>query len=405
MLSRTLTFSPEQDESFFEQIPAFAAVFLLKGAGEPYVSKTANLRKRLQRLLGPPTENSKRLNLRERVREVKFTCTGSDFESNLLLYQTLRVNFPQTYARRLRLRPAPLVKLHLENEYPRASVTTRLSRISYSPGELHNLYYGPFPSRLAAEKFANDALDFFKMRRCVDDLHPDPSFPGCVYSEMKMCLAPCFKGCTDAEYYAEVARVQDFFDTAGESLMRELSRQRERTSTDLAFEEAATIHAKIEKLKPVLAQLSEIVCRVDRLDAILVQPSAESGCICLFRFRKAQFAGPVLFRIEQRGETVSLPNAGPSGSVKPRSLESRVEEAIKSFPELMPAHSADHVEHLAILKRWYYRSNRIGEIFFADDAGNWPLRRIVRGIGRVYRGERDEQLPSFSATAPASPPS
>jgi excinuclease ABC subunit C len=45
----------------------------------------------------------------------------------------------------------------------------------------------------------NDSLDFFKMRRCVDDLHPDPAFPGCIYSEMKMCLAPCFKGCSDEE--------------------------------------------------------------------------------------------------------------------------------------------------------------------------------------------------------------
>ncbi len=80
----------------------------------------------------------------------------------------------------------------MENEYPRASITTRLGRLGG-----RNIYYGPFPSRTAAEKFANDSLDFFKMRRCVDDLHPDPQFPGCIYSEMKMCLAPCFKGCTD----------------------------------------------------------------------------------------------------------------------------------------------------------------------------------------------------------------
>ena len=62
------------------------------------------------------------------------------------------------------------------------------------------------------------------MRRCVDDLHPDPAFPGCIYSEMKMCLAPCFKGCTDEEYAAEVARVQDFFENAGQSLGREIER-------------------------------------------------------------------------------------------------------------------------------------------------------------------------------------
>ena len=94
VLSHTLTFSPDQDETFFAVLPAAPAVFLLRGEGEPYVSKSANLRRRLTRLLGPPREQSKRLNLRDRVREVEFTATGSDFESQFLLYQLLRANIP-----------------------------------------------------------------------------------------------------------------------------------------------------------------------------------------------------------------------------------------------------------------------------------------------------------------------
>ena len=129
VLVRTLPFSPDQGAVFFQELPAAAAVFLLRGDGEPYVSKTANLRRRLHRLLGPPIEHSKRLNLRDRVREIEFTLTGSDFESQFLLYRLLRRTFPKTYAARLRLRPAPLVKLHLENDYPRASVTRRLGKL------------------------------------------------------------------------------------------------------------------------------------------------------------------------------------------------------------------------------------------------------------------------------------
>jgi excinuclease ABC subunit C len=48
------------------------------------------------------------------------------------------------------------------------------------------------------------------------------------------------------------------------------------------------------------------------------------------------------------------------------------------------------MEHLALLKRWFYRSTRSGEIFFADIKGGLPLRRLVRGIARVYRGEKPE---------------
>jgi hypothetical protein len=47
------------------------------------------------------------------------------------------------------------------------------------------------------------------------------------------------------------------------------------------------------------------------------------------------------------------------------------------------------MEHLAILKRWFYRSSRGGEIFIADRKGVLPMRRIVRGVSRVYRGEKE----------------
>ena len=422
-----LPFSPEQDDGFFEQLPAAAGVFVLRGEGEPYISKTANLRRRMRRLLGRPAEPSRRLNLRERVRRIEYLATGSDFESQFVLYRLLREAFPETYSARLRLRPAPLVKLHLQNEYPRASVTTRLGRITYGErnaasandptalempatggglneksGTRINLYYGPFASRASAEKFASDALDFFKMRRCVDDLHPDPAFPGCIYSEMKMCLAPCFKGCTDSEYHSEVARVQNFFESRGHSLWRELEEQREQASMELKFEEAAAIHAKVERLKPVLAQLPEIVQRVDRLDALIVQPSAETDSVCLFRFRHARMSEPLMFRIQSAGASSQ---AAATQSARHPTMESRVEEAIHSFPESESATAMERTEHLAILKRWYYRSQRTGEIFFSNEKGAWPLRRMVRGIGRVYRGERDQEPDTFSATQGALPSS
>jgi excinuclease UvrABC nuclease subunit len=258
VLPHRIIFDPADDTAFFAEVAAKPAVFLLRGeTGEPYVSKTSNLRRRVQRLLGASEGPSRRLNLRERARLIEYSLTGSDFESGLLLYQTLRQEFPKTYADRLRLRMAPLLRFHLENRYPRISVTTKLGS-----AKTGSIYYGPFPSRVAAEKFCNDALDFFKMRRCVEELNPDPAFPGCVYSEMKMCLAPCFQGCTDEEYAVEVERVREFFDSSGQSLLREIARDRDKASEEMHFETAALLHSKLEKLKPIVAQLPEIVRRI-----------------------------------------------------------------------------------------------------------------------------------------------
>jgi len=376
VLTERLEFAPKLDTDVFSAVPAAPAVFLLRGEdaqSEPYASKTANLRRRLQRLLGPVEERTKKLNLRDRVRVIEYSPTGSDFESGFLLYAVLRAAFPKTYANRLRFRFAPFVKLHLENEYPRASVTTRLGRING-----RSLYYGPFVSRVAAEKFMNDSLDFFKMRRCVDDLHPDPAFPGCIYSEMKMCLAPCFKGCSDDEYTAEVSRVQTYFDSAGNSLLRELAAEREAASVNLAFEDAAAIHVRVEKLKPVVSQIPEIVQRLDQLSALMIQPSHIGGSVAFFPIVSGRISGPIQFGIQS------------AEHMKSQSMESRVQSALESYPQVDAKSSLETMEHLAILKRWYYRGTRTGEIFFADPKGEMPMRRVVRGISRVFRGEKPE---------------
>jgi hypothetical protein len=50
-----------------------------------------------------------------------------------------------------------------------------------------------------------------------------------------------------------------------------------------------------------------------------------------------------------------------------------------------PASRTERQGHLALLKRWYYRPEirRSGEIFFPDPEGQWPVRQMLRGIGRV----------------------
>ncbi len=80
VLSHSLPFEPARDAELFAQAPAAPAVFLIRGdSGEPYISKTANLRRRLLRLLGRPEEHTRKLSLRDFAHNVEYTLTGSDF--------------------------------------------------------------------------------------------------------------------------------------------------------------------------------------------------------------------------------------------------------------------------------------------------------------------------------------
>jgi hypothetical protein len=46
-------------------------------------------------------------------------------------------------------------------------------------------------------------------------------------------------------------------------------------------------------------------------------------------------------------------------------------------------------DHLSLLRRWFYRpeKQRAGEIFFPNEDGSWPVRRILRGAARMALGE------------------
>lgn len=154
--------------------------------------------------------------------------------------------------------------------------------------------------------------------------------------------------------------------------------ERDEASLTMEFETAAAIHARLDKLTPLLQQLPEFVHRIDRSHAIIVQKSAQPDNVALFRIDGGVISGPLDFPISAPERT------------KSQSMEARIQAALEAFPASYPASAIEGMEHLAILKRWCYRGTRTGEIFFADDKGQLPMRRLVRGIGRVYKGEAPE---------------
>jgi hypothetical protein len=128
----------------------------------------------------------------------------------------------------------------------------------------------------------------------------------------------------------------------------------------------------------VLQQMPDFVHRIDQLHAVIVQKWRQPECVALFRVDGGVIAGPLGFPISGAEHT------------KSQSMEARILAALSTFPASDAADAIERMEHLAILKRWCYRSSRAGEIFFANAKGELPMRRLVRGVSRVYKGEAPE---------------
>lgn len=355
---------------------------------EPYLGKTADLRRRLERLLRLRPGPSKSLNLREFTGFVRYRLTGSAFEQNFVLYHTARQVLPARYRDFLRLRRPVLLKVNLRNPYPRCYITRRLAAD-------RGFYFGPFASGKAAEHFASEFLNLFKIRRCQIKIRRDPTFPGCIYSEMKMCLAPCFAGCSAKEYAAEVGKVIGFLSTRGQQLARELEVARDSASAALDFERASAIHKKLEKLTSILRGLPDVIQPLHTLQAVIVQRAAMENTVALFPVLCGELLSPIFLDFSALRD-------------EPRPAEQILRERfaeLPAWPASKAANSeADHFaaagepiaprqlgENLALLARWYYSKPREGEIIFAS--GEWPCRRVLRACSRVLKPRGSAELP------------
>jgi hypothetical protein len=436
-----LAFDPLHDEEFFAAIPARSGVLSIalhpSGAAaspEAYLVRAVDLRRTAERLLRPPPADSKRLNLRALAADCRFRVTGSRLEQALTHYQQARLSFPQRYRQMLRLRAPAMLKVNLPNAYPRCYVTRKI----FANG---GFYMGPFATRKSAEEMANRILDLFKVRRCQIRIRRDPQFPGCIYSEMKMCLAPCFAGCTAEAYDEEAARLVESLATQGVFLTRSLEAERDSASEALEFERAAAVQKRLEKVHDAFRGFPEVARKVDELNAVILQRGAAENSVALFPIRGGVFTDPFILDFGEVGakphsaeetlrvalETTPSESSDDAASpglpvvanvISPKMKESRgiaefarmegsaqVERSVvastngrggdyrERFALRFP--HPDLGEHLALLSRWYYSNPREGEILFRKK--DWPYRRILRACSRLLR-------PNGNAGSPSAPP-
>jgi hypothetical protein len=453
---RRAEFLPENSEELLRSIPAAPGVFALRGAdpaAEPYLTRAADLRRRLRRLLAPPEaldENgqpvpSKRLNLRARIHWIEWTRTGSDFESTLLLYRAARSAFGPEEARRRRRLHAPYVlRITMSQPHPRVYSTNRLSKKS-----LHESF-GPFPSRAAAERTCDAVLDLFLLRRCYEDLEPYPEHPGCVYGEMNKCMQPCKEGnpqaCTPEQYAQEAHRVFAFFSTRGQSLLDEIAVRRDAASEAMDFEGAAALHKQWDKVRAAALLTDELVRPIDQLRALILQQAApledevRPEAAAVFLFEHGQLCGPERLSTlgvravrEQTAVGSSLfaqplmlapvpldpdpsylssrPASAPfaDGAERPAAAVTTPEDRARAAIDALTARTqtapdmAEFCDHLSLFRRWYYRpeKQRAGEVFLPTLDASWPIRRILNGAARVALGPPAPVAPADREAAKA----
>jgi excinuclease ABC subunit C len=347
-----------------DSIPDRPAVFLLwAGEGTPYLARTGLLRRRLRRILSDrggadAGRLSRVLNLRGLIQRIEYWPTGSRLESSLIHLELAQRYYPEHWPRLTRLHPPFFVRLLLENTFPRMLITSRSDL-----GKDRGLFYGPFPSRAAAERFETGVLDLFQLRRCEENLQPSPQHPGCIYGEMNRCLRPCQQAVSVDEYRTEAVRVEQFLRTGGKSLLETAESARDRASTEMQFEEASRLHQRVQRIEEVETLSGDVPRELSHLHGVAVVPSAEFGSVDLWVLAGGRWLEP---------KPLSVGTAG-------QSMDHQIKELLAGAAPSGPPHP----EHLAIFMRWYESTWRDGEWIGFDSFDKIPYRKLVNAAARV----------------------
>lgn len=426
-----IAFEPSRAADVLRALPAAAGVVALMGpqaTDKPHMLKAANIRRRLQGLLEPAEGQTKRLNLRDRIARIAWRETGSEFESLLVLHRAMLVVFgAEETRRRMRLSTPYTVRFAAETRYPRIYATNHLRRRSLATT------FGPFASKFAAERYCEAVEELFQIRRCFQELRPSPDDPGCIYGEIRKCMAPCQARCTDEQYGAEAAEVLEFLRTRGASRVSAIEAERDDASAAMMFEAAAEAHVRATKAKSVASMADELVQPIDALRAVMVMPCHSVGDephVAVFAYADGCLRGPervsmlgvrlareqadvgtslfaqpmMLAAVPLEGSVPDAPEkkdaeasgtAGSSGSA-----EERMMAAVMRLQDGSAAPDTQVLsDHLALLRRWYYRpeKQRVGTIFFRE-RDSWPVRRMVRAAAKLLLPVGDEET-TFHAQA------
>jgi len=261
---------PLTDEQL-RDVPAKRGVFLLAGEGDrPILLATAasirgRLRGRLEEQDGRQ-KASRSADLREITRAVWWKRAGGHFETDWRYLEIARSLWPKSYARMVSWKPPWFVRVDPAEEFPHFERTR-------GAGAAVGRCFGPFETARSAEKFIEIVQDAFDLCRDVQCLRRSPHAPRCAYGQMGRCLCPCDGSISMDEYRQWIARAADFAGGARAERTDELTASMRRAATELKFEQAAALKARIKRLAELDAPACRHVAPAENFRFLMIQPS------------------------------------------------------------------------------------------------------------------------------------
>jgi len=258
-------------------LPSEPGVYLMKDARGHilYVGKARDLKKRVSSYFNRGARRDLKTSvLIEKITGLDTILTRTEQEALILESNLIKKYHPRYNVILKDDKRYPCLRFDIKSPYPNLTVARKLQKDGA-------LYFGPFASAGAVRETLKFIHRTFKLRKCKGRTPRRRERP-CLNYQMALCLGPCSRSVSAAEYSAVVDEVILFLKGRMPELTRQVKEQMEAAAGRQDFEAAAAHRDRLFALQKTLEK--QVATTVDLRDRDVVGMAREGRAALLMVF-------------------------------------------------------------------------------------------------------------------------
>jgi len=268
-------------------LPAAPGVYLFKdGRGTVlYVGKAMRLSSRVRSYLNPEESRLYHDEMMREAEDLDVILTDSEVEALLLESTLIRQHRPRYNIRLKDDKSFPYVKVSVQEEVPRLSITRQLR---YDGAR----YLGPFTDVKLLRRTLREVRRVFPVRTCRNFEDYRRADRPCLYFHIRRCVGPCTTRAraTPEEYRALVDGLVLFLTGRDQELMGRLQSEMTEASDRRRYEVAARRRDQIRLLERIRSP-QKVVARRGEADVLGVARHGRRAAVVTLRVREGRVMG------------------------------------------------------------------------------------------------------------------
>ncbi|MDI6742829.1 MAG: excinuclease ABC subunit UvrC, partial [Smithella sp.] len=282
----------KEDNSLKQKIVSFPhhpGVYLMKDKTGRiiYVGKAKDLKNRVASYFTGKDARPMAPFLMARVQDIEFINTATVKEALILENNLIKRHRPRYNVTLRDDKTYYHLSLDLSEKFPRLQLVRKRLKDKA-------LYFGPYPSGLAAKETLRFVQQIFPLRSCRNrdfKIRPRP----CLEHQIGRCLAPCKGLISEQDYRKLVDGVVSFLQGRRRELISDLKKQMHEASDNLHYEEAARLRDRFMALEHALEKQSVDGSGGQDQDVFGLYQHDREGQLCVLFVRGGQLLGSKSF--------------------------------------------------------------------------------------------------------------